>query len=79
MLKKADPQKRSAFMERFQTLYEQVCLPEVRLVYVDEAYIHRDIDLGCGWVEKNRIAWRISDFASLSYRINWYGALSFSM
>ena len=56
VLKKADPQKRAAFMERFQELYEQLCRQEIRLVYIDEAHIHRDMDLGYTWAEKNKIA-----------------------
>jgi transposase len=77
VLKKADPQKRAAFMERFQELYEQLCRQEIRLVYIDEAHIHRDMDLGYTWAEKNKIAWRMSDCASLADRINWYGAYDF--
>ena len=77
VLKKADPQKRAAFMERFQELYEQLCRQEIRLVYIDEAHIHRDMELGYTWTEKNKIAWRMSGCAPLSDRINWYGAYDF--
>ena len=44
---------------------------------IDEAHIHRDMDLGYTWAEKNKIAWRMSDCAPLSDRINWYGAYDF--
>ena len=77
VLKKADPQKRAAFMEPFHKLYEQLCRQELRLVYIDEAHIHRDMDLGYTWTEKNKSAWRMSDSAPLSDRINWYGACDF--
>lgn len=77
VLKKADPQKRAAFMERFQQSYEQFCRQTIRLVYIDEAHIHRDMDLGYTWTAKNKIAWRMSDSAPLSDRINWYGAYDF--
>ena len=73
-LKKADPQKRAAYMERFQELFDQLCRLELRLVYVDEAHIHRAMDLGYTWAEKNKTAWRVRDCASLADRINWYGA-----
>ena len=33
--------------------------------------------LGYTWAEKNKIAWRMSDCAPLSDRINWYGAYDF--
>ena len=77
VLTKADPQKRAAFMERFQDLFEKLCRQEIRLVYIDEAHIHRDIDLGYTWTEKSKIAWRMRDSASLADRINWYGAYDF--
>ena len=56
VFKKADPQKRAAFMERFQRLYEQFWRQKIRLVYIDEAHIHRDMDLGYTWTAKNKIA-----------------------
>jgi len=77
VFKKADPQKRADFMARLHKLYEQLCRRKLRLVYVDEAHIHRDMDLGYTWTAKSRIAWRISDSAPLSDRINWYGAYDF--
>ena len=77
MLKKADPQKRAAFIQQFHALYEQVCRLEVRLVYIDEAHIHRDMDLGYTWAAKNKTAWRLSDCVPLPHRINWYGAYDF--
>ena len=55
VLKKADPQKRAAFMERFQELYEQLCRQQIRLVYIDEAHIHRDMDLGYTWAKRTRL------------------------
>ena len=35
------------------------------------------MELDYTWTAKNRIAWRISDSALLSDRINWYGAYDF--
>lgn len=77
VLKKADPQKRAAFMERFHQLFAQCCRLELRLVYIDEAHIHRDMDLGYTWAEQGKIAWRLSGCAPLAHRINWYGAYDF--
>ena len=77
VFKKADPHKRADFMTRFHKLYAQLHRQKIRLVYVDEAHIHRDMDLGYTWTRKNQIAWRMSDSAPLSDRINWYGAYDF--
>jgi transposase len=78
VLKKASPEKRAAFVQRFQELYEQVCRTEIRLLYIDEAHLHRDMDLGYTWAVKGEVAWRTSDCPPLSDRINWYGAYDFS-
>ena len=78
VLKKANPEKRAAYIERFQALYEQVCRGEVTLVYLDESHFHRDMDLGYTWAPVGKPAWRLSDCASLAERINWYGAYDFS-
>ncbi len=78
VLKKASPEKRAAFVEEFQVLFTQMCQGEVLLVYVDEAHVHRDLDLGYTWAEKNQPAWRPSDCPPLSDRINWYGAYDFT-
>ena len=36
------------------------------------------MDLGYTWTAKSKIAWRMSDSAPLSDRINWYGACDFA-
>ena len=77
-LKKADPQQRAAFIQQFQELYEQLFRHEIRLVYIDEAHIHRDMGLGYTWTERNKPAWRLSGCAPLAHRINWYGAYDFT-
>ena len=78
VLKKADAQKRAAFVQRFQELFAQVCRQEIRLLYIDEAHIHRDMDLGYTWAPRDKPAWRPSGCPPLADRINWYGAYDFS-
>lgn len=78
VLKKADPERRAAYIQAFQTTFAQVCQKEVRLVYLDESHFHRDMDLGYTWAEKGKPAWRLSDCPSLQERIDWYGAYDFS-
>ena len=55
-----------------------MCSGKLRLVYVDEAHFHRDLDAGYTWSLRNEPAYRLSDCALLSDRINWYGAYDFS-
>ena len=65
-------------MPRFHQLYEQVWRSQRRLIYIDEAHIHRDMDIGYTWAVKGKPAWRLSDSAPLAHRINWYGAYDFA-
>lgn len=78
VLKKANPEKRAVFVRRFQELFAQLCRQEIRLIYIDEAHLHRDMDLGYTWARKGEVAWRTSACPPLSDRINWYGAYDFS-
>ena len=45
-LKKADSQCRAAFVQPWQALFARVCRQEIRLIYLDEAHLHRDMDVG---------------------------------
>lgn len=78
VLKKANPSQRAAFVAHLQDLFEQVCEEEIRLIYLDEAHFHRDLDLGYTWSPTGQPAWRVSDCPPLRDRINWYGAYDFS-
>jgi len=78
VLRKANPEKRRVFIEQFQRLFEEVCQQETILIYIDEAHIHRDMDLGYTWAPKGKPAYHLSECAPLSHRINWYGAYNFN-
>ena len=78
VLRKADPEKRQVFIEQFRPIFEQVCQNKAILLYIDEAHLHRDMDLGYTWAPKGKPAYRMSACASLSDRINWYGAYNFT-
>jgi len=82
VLKKANRTKRAEYIKQFQTLFQQVCDEKVRLLYVDEAHFHRDMDLGFTWATKGGYplgaAWRLSECPPLADRINWYGAYDFT-
>jgi hypothetical protein len=49
LLGRADPQRREAFIARAQDLLAGAQQDRHRLVYLDEAHIHQDADLGYGW------------------------------
>ena len=78
VLKQAKPAQRAAYIAQFQALFEQVCQEELLLIYVDEAHVHRDLDLGYTWAPVGQPAWRLSACASLAERLNWDGADDFS-
>jgi len=78
LLGKANPAKRQAFMAQVQSLFETVCRQEIILLYIDEAHIHRDLDLGYTWARKGEPVYRRSACAPLSDRINWYGVYNFT-
>lgn len=70
LLAKANAAKRAEFVHQFQTLYERLCQGEIRLVYIDEAHVHQDLDLGYTWAPANEPAWRKRTSPSLSARLN---------
>jgi transposase len=78
LLTKANPAKRVALVEQFQQLFERMCRDEICIVYVDEAHLHQDMDLGYTWAPVGQPAWRASTSPSLAARINWYGAYDFA-
>lgn len=55
-----------------------MCRAEVRIIYVDEAHLHQDLELSYGWFPIGKPAWRVSTSPPLSARINWYGAYDFA-
>lgn len=78
VLGKANAKRRQAYIEQFQLLFEEICRKETILLYIDEAHIHRDLDLGYTWAEKGQPAFRLSQCPPLADRINWYGAYNFT-
>lgn len=77
-LAKADPAQRAQFVGQFQTLYERMLRGEVRIIYIDEAHLHQDMDIGYTWSRKGEPAWRPSTSPGRAKRINWYGAYDFT-
>ena len=49
LLSRADPAKRAAFVATIQAALGRALRDQELLVYVDEAHVHQDADLGYGW------------------------------
>ncbi len=73
LLGRACPERRQAFIERIRDLIAGAQRDQHLLVYVDEAHIHQDADLGYGWAERGRRLWVASSSPGLSARISFYG------
>ena len=63
----------SAFVERIQDLLAGAQHDRHLLVYLDEAHIHQDADLGYGWSERGRRLWVASHSPRLSDKLSFYG------
>jgi hypothetical protein len=73
LLGRADPQRRQAFVEQIQDLLAAAQHDRHLLVYLDEAHIHQDADLGYGWAERGRRFWVASPSPRLSDKLSFYG------
>ena len=73
LLGRADPERRQAFIEQLQALLDGAQRDQHLLVYVDEAHIHQDCDLGYGWAERGERFWVASSSPGLSARVSVYG------
>ena len=73
LLSRADPVKRAAFVERFQEVLARANRDEELLVYIDEAHIHQDADLGRGWSVRGERFWVCSSSPGLSAKASFYG------
>jgi hypothetical protein len=73
LLGRADPERRRAFVEQIQGILAGAQHDRHRLVYLDEAHIHQDADLGYGWSERGRRLWVASNSPRLSDKLSFYG------
>lgn len=75
LLNRAKTAEREAFAERLQGLLERATVEEQAplLVYIDEAHIHQDADLGYGWAPKGERLWVGSHSPGLSAKVSFYG------
>ncbi len=73
LLGRADPERRQAFVERLAGLLADAQRDRHLLVYLDEAHIHQDADLGYGWGERGRRFHVASSSPGLSAKVSFYG------
>jgi transposase len=73
LLGRADPERRQAFLEQLQDVLAGAQRDRHLVVYVDEAHIHQDADLGYGWAKRGERFWVASSSPGLSARVSFYG------
>ena len=73
LLGRADPERRQAFAERLRDVLAGAQRDQHLLVYLDEAHIHQDADLGYGWAKRGQRFWVASSSPGLSARVSVYG------
>src|SRR5204863_4961530 len=73
LLGRADPEQRQAFIEQLQSVLEGAQRDRHLVVYVDEAHIHQDADLGYGWAKRGERLFVASSSPGLSARVSFYG------
>src|SRR3954468_16830279 len=54
LLGRADPAQRQAFIEQLQGVLAEAQRDRHLLVYLDEAHLHQEADLGYGWAERGQ-------------------------
>lgn len=73
LLGKADPKKRAEFLESLKHLLDGAMWDKHLLIYLDEAHIHQDADLGYGWSIQGERLWVTSSSPGLSAKVSFYG------
>jgi len=73
LLGRADPERRQAFIARLRDLLAGAQRDQHLVVFLDEAHIHQDCDLGYGWGECGQRLWVASRSPGLSAKLSFYG------
>jgi len=73
LLGRANPEQRQAFVERLRDVLAGAQRDQHLLVYLDEAPIHQDADLGYGWAKRGERFLVASRSPGLSARVSFYG------
>jgi transposase len=78
LLAKAQPAPREHYMQQLCDMWLQMCNGQARIVYIDQAHVHQDLDLGYSWSAKGVPQWVSSSSPGLAAKLNWYGAYDFT-
>ncbi|EXJ16152.1 IS630 family transposase [Imhoffiella purpurea] len=74
LLNRANTAVREAFVAKLQALLRRTLGAEPPLlVYIDEAHIHQDADLGYGWAPRGERLWVGSHSPGLAAKVSFYG------
>jgi hypothetical protein len=73
LLGRANPERREAFVGQIGALLDGTRDEQHALVYLDEAQIHQDVDLGYGWGERGQRLHVASSSPGLSAKVSFYG------
>jgi transposase len=73
LLGRADPERRQAFIERLGDLLAGAQRDQYLLVFLDEAHLHQDAELGYGGAERGQRFWVASTSPGLSGRVSVSG------
>ncbi len=73
LLGRACPRRRQAYGEQLEGLLSGAQRDRHLLVYLDEAHIHQDCDLGYGWGQRGKRFHVASSSPGLSARVSVYG------
>jgi transposase len=72
LLARADPAARQSFVDRIKVILQDVKGDKIALVYIDEAHVHLDADLGYLWTIRGERAWVSSTSPGLA-KVSFYG------
>ena len=78
LLGRANREQREAFVKGIQPLLAAAQRDRHMLVYLDEAHIHQDVDLGHGWGERGKRFHVASTSPGLAARVSFYGLYLFN-
>jgi transposase len=73
LLGRADPARREAFIARLRPVLAAAQRDRHQLVYLDEAHIHQDADLGYGWGVRGERFHVASSSPGLAAKTSFYG------
>jgi transposase len=73
LLGRADPERRQRFIKQLRPLLDEAQWDRHQLVYLDEAHIHQDVDLGHAWGERGKRFHVASSSPGLAAKVSFYG------